>query len=58
MNVFVLNLEMRLHWVRNKEIPFVNIMRNTLPGQYLVFLPQNLVVISIIRSKFMLTIIC
>ena len=58
MNVSVLGLEMHPPWVKNKEINFAKIMKNMLPGQYPVFQPQNLVVISTTRSKFMLTILC
>ena len=58
MNVSVLGQEMRHPWVRNKEIRFAEIMKNMLPGQYLVFQPQNLVVISITRSKCTLKILC
>ena len=58
MNVSVLGQEMRLPWVKNKETHFVEIMKNMLPGQYLVFQPQNLVVISITRSKYTLKILC
>ena len=58
MNVCVLGQGMQPHWVRNKENNFAEEMINMLHGQFLVFQPQNLVVISITRSKSMFLTIC